>query len=312
MAWNQSVKHLLASSSADTTVRLWDLNEAKCLRTYSHHDAPVENIEWNSEMASVLLTGAHDKSCAVFDTRAADAVARWGFDSDVECTSWHPHATSCFLAGTSGGNIYCCDTRNPGEVLFTLSAHEAGVSCLTMSKHVPGLLVTGSSDQKLKIWDIDNHQPAIIHSRDAELGPIYTMNFGPDSPFSMCVGGHVGGVKVVNLAETTAIRRHFGSRHQEGAAFGEQLAKAREEESETRLEMGLPEEDDDAFDESDEEEDWSKIMDDFTKRRARRTRKALRRTQQRHFPRQLPRRRNRRSPRRQARDDASRGVLSSD
>ena len=100
MAWNQSVKHLLASSSADTTVRLWDLNEAKCLRTYSHHDAPVENIEWNSEMASVLLTGAHDKSCAVFDTRAADAVARWGFDSDVECTSWHPHATSCFLAGS--------------------------------------------------------------------------------------------------------------------------------------------------------------------------------------------------------------------
>ena len=90
------------------------------------------------------------------------------------------------------------------------------------------------------------------------------MNFGPDSPFSMCVGGHVGGVKVVNLAETTAIRRHFGSRHQEGAAFGEQLAKAREEESETRLEMGLPEEDDDAFDESDEEEDWSKIMDDLS------------------------------------------------
>lgn len=40
------------------------------------------------------------------------------------------------LYSTSDGNVYCCDSRNPGQVVFTLSAHDAGVSCMSMSHHV--------------------------------------------------------------------------------------------------------------------------------------------------------------------------------
>eukprot|EP00730_Choanoeca_flexa_P015324 TRINITY_DN7015_c0_g1_i1.p1 TRINITY_DN7015_c0_g1~~TRINITY_DN7015_c0_g1_i1.p1 ORF type:complete len:516 (+),score=141.81 TRINITY_DN7015_c0_g1_i1:126-1550(+) len=266
LAWNREQPNLLASCSADTTVRLWDLDTGSSLRAYTHHSKTVESVAWNSEIPSVLLTADHAGVCAVFDTRAPDELATWNFGGEggkiaIESMLWHPQQAACFLAGSADGNVYCCDSRNPGDVVFTLSAHDGGVSAMAMSSHVSGLLVTGSADQKLKIWDIDNNQPSIVHSRDAAVGPIYTMGFCPDSPFAMCVGGHAGGLQVVNLAETGSIRRHFGSRNQEAAARAEQMAQAREVEAQARVSMGLPPQHDDGFDESDEDEDWTEIME---------------------------------------------------
>jgi hypothetical protein len=62
---------------------------------------------------------------------------------------------------------------------------------------------------------------------------------------------------------STLVRRHFASRHKEGAAKAEQLVQAREAEAEARVALGLPEQHDDGFDESDEE-DWAEIMDNLS------------------------------------------------
>ena len=43
LAWNRGQPNLLASSSADTTVRLWDLAEGKGLRVYANHSKPVRD-----------------------------------------------------------------------------------------------------------------------------------------------------------------------------------------------------------------------------------------------------------------------------
>lgn len=59
----------------------------------------MENIAWNQAMPAVLLSGAHDRTCCVFDSRNPEAVARWSFDADVECLAWNPHDAAVFLAG---------------------------------------------------------------------------------------------------------------------------------------------------------------------------------------------------------------------
>ena len=41
LAWNAAQRNLLASCGADHTVRLWDMAEGKCLRTYTHHSDKV-------------------------------------------------------------------------------------------------------------------------------------------------------------------------------------------------------------------------------------------------------------------------------
>ena len=65
--------------------------------------------------------------------------------------------------------MYGCDTRNPGHVLFNLSAHDGPVSAMAMSHVVDGLLVTASRDQCVKVWDVKSHQPAFVYARAVEI-----------------------------------------------------------------------------------------------------------------------------------------------
>ena len=92
LAANRTHKQLLASASADTTVKLWDLNTTKCAKSYSWHTDKVCSIAWNPKDTTGLLSGSYDRTVVVADMRAPDAaVRRWGVESDVENVRWNPH-----------------------------------------------------------------------------------------------------------------------------------------------------------------------------------------------------------------------------
>ena len=60
----------LASGSADTTVRIWDLEEAVCKATYTNlHKNKVQVVRWNNVNEQLLLTGGYDRVINVVDVR---------------------------------------------------------------------------------------------------------------------------------------------------------------------------------------------------------------------------------------------------
>ena len=40
---------------------------------------------------------------------------------------------------------------------------------MSFSMAAPGLLATGSTDKKVKLWDVSNHQPSLIASQDLQV-----------------------------------------------------------------------------------------------------------------------------------------------
>lgn len=231
LAWNRQQRNFLASASADQTVRLWDLTTGESIRAYSHHTDKVQNVMWNPAEKSVLLTGSFDRTAAAFDARDPTAIARWTFDTDVSAAMWNPHSPHLFLATTDSGFVYACDTRRPGATVFTLEAHDAAITSMAFSPGLPGCLVTADVEQTLKMWDISGGKPTLVHGRELNTGPIYTVGFAPESPFVMAAGGHQRGLKIIDWSENSAVRRHFGRRNPEAASRGEAKAQRRAEEA---------------------------------------------------------------------------------
>ncbi|KAH3021719.1 hypothetical protein KXV89_000707, partial [Aspergillus fumigatus] len=200
LAANRQHRNLLASASADRTVKLWDLNTAKCAKSYTHHTDKVCSLDWHPKEATVLLTGSYDRTVVAADMRAPDAKARWGVDADVENVRWDIHDPNFFYVTTDAGMVYRYDVRNipatpkESKPVWTLQAHDTSVSSFDINPAIPGFLVTGSTDKQVKLWNVENGRPSMVVSRKMDVGKVFSTTFAPDNEvgFRLAVAGSKG------------------------------------------------------------------------------------------------------------------------
>ncbi len=89
-------RHILASCSADKTIKAWDINKGECINTLTHHTDKVQGIRWHPTESTILLSGSFDKSVAVLDGRYPQAVTRWSTQAEVESIQWNTHNPQTF------------------------------------------------------------------------------------------------------------------------------------------------------------------------------------------------------------------------
>lgn len=209
LAANRQHRNLLASSSADKTIKLWDLNTMKCAKSYTHHTDKVCSLAWHPKESTILLSGSYDRTVVAADMRAPDAKApRWGVESDVETVRWDPHDPNYFYVSTEKGIIHFHDIRNApsdpaaSKPVWVLQAHDESVSAFDINPVIPGFMVTGSTDRQVKLWNIQPSGPTMVVTRNLDIGKIFSTVFAPDEEvgFRLSVAGSKGVVQVwVNI-----------------------------------------------------------------------------------------------------------------
>lgn len=222
LAANRQHRNLLASGSADKTVKLWDLNTAQCAKSYGgNHTDKVCALDWHPKESTILLSGSYDRTAVAADMRAPEAkAARWTVDSDIEAVRWDPYDPNFFYVTTDSGRVYCHDVRNaatdPGAAkpVWTLQAHDSSVSSFDVNAHIPGFLVTGSTDKTVKLWNVADNKPNMVVSRKMEVGKIFSATFAPDQEvsFRLAVAGSKGNVQIWDTSTNGPVRRAFSAR----------------------------------------------------------------------------------------------------
>jgi periodic tryptophan protein 1 len=226
LAANRQHRNLLASASADKTVKLWDLTTCTAAYSYDHHTDKVCALAWHPSHSSVLLSGSYDRTIVASDMRAPNApVLRWGVESDVEQLRWDPHDDNRFYVSTESGMLHCFDMRTipsspeASKALWHLQAHAKSLSTFSINATVPGFIATGSTDRTVKLWSIapdgaNNGGPSMVVSRDLGVGKVFSANFAPDDEvaFRLAVGGSKGTVQIWDTSTNKAVREAFATR----------------------------------------------------------------------------------------------------
>ncbi|CDS08143.1 hypothetical protein LRAMOSA02091 [Lichtheimia ramosa] len=214
LSWNKQHRNFLLSSSADTTVKLWDLNNSTCVQSYNHHSDKVQAVAWNPVEATAFVSGGYDKSICVLDARSPNNVTRWTIESDVESIVWDPHNPTNFYLAMENGMVQYYDVRvvangAGGKAIFTLQAHDGAVSALDVNPVVPNCIATGSTDKLVKVWNTTDNRPSMVASRNFELGHVFSAKFCPDEAMELAISGSEGKIHIWDMKSNAGVRQAY-------------------------------------------------------------------------------------------------------
>lgn len=208
---NLGQAHVLASGSADATVRLWDVNEEKCLETFAHHADKVQCVAWHPAEHAVLMTAAFDKTVAMLDVRqSASAAVKTKLSADAEAAVWSVQNPMQAFVTAENGHVQCLDVRTMSsgsvQTVWTLDAHDTACTGV-VDGGVKNMMLTCSLDGTAKVWDLSSGGPKLAFSRDLQAGPLFHCSICPESPTLATFGGNQ--VVVWDMRDTDVLNTCF-------------------------------------------------------------------------------------------------------
>jgi COMPASS component SWD3 len=202
---------ICASASADGTVRLWDIGPSiqdyyltttstETTTTTSSspttfnptgiimgHSKGINELAWNPRAPHVLATASDDKTCKVWD------VSRF-------------HSSSCPTSSVLTGSHPQTSMDKP---LVELKGHSN--FCFSVKFSPQGnLLVTGSFDETVKIWDVRTGE--CISTLPAHSDPVTGVDFNMDGT---CIvsSSHDGLIRIWDLATGECLKTIYAEKN---------------------------------------------------------------------------------------------------
>ncbi|XP_011434775.1 F-box-like/WD repeat-containing protein TBL1XR1 [Crassostrea angulata] len=106
---NPNVPLILSSASFDSTVRLWEVEQGRCLHTLTKHQEPVYSVAFSPD-GKYLASGSFDKCVHIWNVQSGQLVHSYRGTGGIFEVCWN-HRGDKVGASASDGSVFVLDLR---------------------------------------------------------------------------------------------------------------------------------------------------------------------------------------------------------
>lgn len=195
---------VLASSSNDRSVRLWNSDTGKHITSLLGHELGISDVAWSPD-GYRIATASDDTNVNIWDPRVGLIKTLKGHTNYVMCVNFHPNGN--LLATGSFDNTARIWNIDSGVCLHRLSAHDE----MVVSSHFDPKgtqLVTAGFDGFVRVWDVESG--SLLHNFVvSEKKPVCFARWSPNGKYIL-VGSFDGTWKLLNAKTGQPARTYTG------------------------------------------------------------------------------------------------------
>ncbi|KAB8238710.1 WD40-repeat-containing domain protein [Aspergillus alliaceus] len=165
----------LASGSADTTIKVWDVNTGKELQTLTGHSNMVMSVAFSPD-GSILASGSADTTLELWDVKAGKKLQTLvGHSDQVISVAFSPDG-STLASGSADTTLILWDVK-AGKELQKLAGHLNKVTAVAFSPN-GSTLASGADDRTIRLWDVKAGKE--LQTLTGHSEPVASVAFSPD------------------------------------------------------------------------------------------------------------------------------------
>lgn len=194
--YNPQNSFIIATSSSSAKNYIFDYSkhpsepaskEFKPELILDHHQQEGYGLCWNTRKSNILATGSQDEKICIWDinsnpskSKTLTPVHSFKAHGSVNDVKWHYYHESYLGSVGNDKMLKFWDSRMNGEIkaAFCSRVHNEGVNSLSFNQFCEYVILTGSDDHTVGLFDIRNLKHR-LHSFDAHRDEVLDVNWSP-------------------------------------------------------------------------------------------------------------------------------------
>jgi len=169
------VKLFNETAERDRTLKLWDIESGRQLRTFAGHSAEVLSIAFSPDGGSAL-SGSADETIKLWDVASGREIRTFKHSGRVTSIVFSPDGRTVLLGSWDQTAFELWDVES-GREIRTFRGHSSGVNSVALSPDGRTVL-SGSYDNTMKLWDVASGRE--IRTFNGHSDRVNSVAFSPD------------------------------------------------------------------------------------------------------------------------------------